>query len=361
MKTQFSTIVLKGEKNQVLQIFHQVSALKESIRKQSITVERAGANYFVSENARIYLDGLEKRTNVVIEVTEPIKEYSSPASSSGSVSNRFSRMCIAKLRQSSCQLGVYIGDITDFEKAEVIVNAANCELKHIGGLAAAILSKGGPVIQEASNRYTKRNGKLATGDAWLSTDVGKLPCKALVHAVGPVWYNGFSKEEKLLEKACIETLCLVSHVYRSIAFPAISSGIYGFPIDKCAKCMTKAIINYCESNPDSSLKEICIVLHSSKVEDAEHFISALKYQLPQGSVISDQEHEYTSTHSTSASMSQYASESSSLVDSTLSRSSRRKKSGRKRTSAVAANVLDCIKLTKGSLLDVKVCNKNKFT
>ena len=356
-ENSISTVVLKGEKDQVLQVIHQVSALKKSISKRSITVERAGTNYFVSENARLYLDGIEKRTDVIIEVTEPIKDCSSPVSSSGSASNRYSRMCTAKLQQTSCQLGVYIGDITDFGKAEVIVNAANCDLKHIGGLAAAILSKGGSIIQEASDRYTKRKGKLATGDAWLSTDVGNLQCKALVHAVGPVWHNGFSKEEQLLEKACIETLRLVSHDYQSIAFPAISSGIYGFPIDKCAKCMTKAIISYCESNPGSSLKEVCIVLHSSKVRDAEHFISAFKHQLPPGSVMSDQMHGYSSIYSSSYSISQYASESPSLVDSTPSRSSR-KKSGRKRTSAVAANVLDCIKLTKGSLLDIKVCKNN---
>ena len=352
-----STVVLKGEKDQVLQIFHQVSALKESISKRSITVERAGTNYFVTEHARLYLDGIEARTNVIIEVAEPIKikDSSNPASLSGSASSKFSRRCTAKLQQSSCQVSIYIGDITDFEKAEVIVNAANCDLKHIGGVAAAILSRGGSVIQEASDRYTKRKGKLVTGDAWLSTDTGNLPCKALVHAVGPMWHNGINKEEKLLEKACMETLRLVSHGYQSIAFPAISSGIYGFPIDKCAKCMTKAIINYCESNTASSLKEICIIIHSSKVDDADHFISALKQRLPQGSVIVDQGHGDNRTYSVSSPIPQYSGTPSPSADGNPSRSSRRKKSGRRRTSGVTANVLDRIQLTRGSLLDVKVC------
>ena len=351
-----SIVTLKGEKDHVLQIFQQVSALKERIIKQSRTVERAGTNYFVTESARVYLDGIEKRTNVIIEVAEPIKDSSNSVSSSGSVSSKFSRKCIAKLQQSSCQISVYVGDITDFEKADVIVNAANCDLKHIGGVAAAILNKGGPIIQEASDKYTKRKGKLATGDAWMSTDVGNLPCKALVHAVGPVWQKGATKEEKLLEKACVETLRLVSHTYRSIAFPAISSGVYGFPIDKCAKCMTKAIINYCESHPTISLREICIVVHSSKYSDADHFISALKQQLPRGSVNID----HISQTYLSSSISQYVTRSPSSADGNTSRSGRKKRTAKSRTSSAVANVLDRIHLVKGSLLDVKVCYKYKF-
>ena len=348
-ENSMSTVILKGEQDQVLQFCNQVSALKESICRRSVTVERAGTNYFVSENARIYLDGLEKRANVVIEVTEPI---SNPAPSSSSFSSKFSRKCTARLQQSSCRISVYVGDITDFENAEVIVNAANCDLKHIGGLAAAILSKGGPIIQESSNRYTTRRGKLATGDAWLTTEVGTLPCKALVHAVGPVWHGGIRKEEKLLEKVCMEALCLVSQAYQSIAFPAISSGIYGYPIDKCAKCMSKAILSYCESNPLSSLKDVYIVIHSSKLSDANNFISALEEQLPQGSVIIDKDDGNIQTFS-SSSISPYASRLPSSTVDTSSRPSRKRKSGR-RTSGVAANVLDCIKLSRGSLLDVKV-------
>ena len=344
-----TSVFLKGEKDRVIEVFQKISTLKESIKKRSITVERAGTNYFVSENARMYLDGIENRTKVVIEVAEPIKDSMDTVSSASSIPSKFTRKCVAKPKQSSCQIGIYIGDITDFEKAEVIVNAANCELKHIGGVAAAIATKGGPQIQEESDSYVRRKGKLATGDAWLTTKVGNLPYKALVHAVGPIWQSGFN-EEVLLEKACTEAMQITSHDYRSIVFPAISSGVYEFPIDKCAKCMTKSIIRYCESNPISDLEEICIVIHPSKAGDADHFISALQLQLPQESVIVDSAHPKTWMPSTP----QYSNESPSSVNSGPSRSSRRKKSTKKNVSATA-DVLDCIKLTRGSLLDVKVC------
>lgn len=343
-----STVFLKGEKDRVIEIFQKISTLKDSIKKRSITVERAGTNYFISENARMYLDGVENRTKVVIEVAEPIKDSMDAVSSASSISSKFTRKCIAKLKQSSCQIGIYIGDITDFEKAEVIVNAANCDLKHIGGVAAAIATKGGSQIQEESDKYIKRRGKLATGDAWLTTKIGNLPCKALVHAVGPVWHSGLNKEEVLLEKACIEALQIASHDYRSIAFPAISSGVYGFPIDKCAKCMTKSMIRYCNSNPSSSLEEICIVIQLSKAGDTDHFISALQQQLPQESVIVD------AAQSKKSPIPQYSSGPPSLANSGPSRSSRRKKSTKNGASATA-DVLDRIQLTRGSLPDVKVC------
>ena len=82
------------------------------------------------------------------------------------------------------RISIYIGDITEF-RAEVIVNAANEDLKHIGGVADAILKKGGQQIQAVSDRHVRSHGKLRPGEAWLSTEVGHLPCMALIHAVGP--------------------------------------------------------------------------------------------------------------------------------------------------------------------------------
>ena len=78
------------------------------------------------------------------------------------------------------------GDITEF-RADVIVNAANEELKHIGGVADSVLKKGGQVIQQESDRYVRSHGSLKPGEIWLSHVVGNLSCSALIHAVGPRW------------------------------------------------------------------------------------------------------------------------------------------------------------------------------
>ncbi|VAX26804.1 UPF0189 protein SSO2899 [hydrothermal vent metagenome] len=145
------------------------------------------------------------------------------------------------------------GDITERD-VDVIVNAANSHLKHGGGVAGAIARKGGKIIQEESDRI----GFVPVGSAAITT-AGKLPCKAVIHAVGPRMGEG--NEDEKLKNALLSSLQLASeHGYKSISIPAISSGIFGFPKDRCAKILVNESRRFLEENPDISLEviEFCI-------------------------------------------------------------------------------------------------------
>ena len=348
-----SKILLRGERDCVKYISREILALKNSICKQSEVIKQTDTRFLTSENGRIYLDGIETRVQVTIEVVRP---ESSPNVPHIVGSNCYLK-CTAKLTEKT-SVYVFIGDICDFDGADVIVNAANDELKHIGGVAYALSKKGGPVIDEESTQFIKKHGKLNTGDAWLTTKVGNLPCKALVHTVGPVWNDRHQMDStRLLESACIQSLQKSSQGqgYRSIAFPAISSGVYGFPINKCAQCMVKAMIKFTNSDTPSNLRSIHFVIHRSNSENVKHFISALQHNLPAGSVSIAGEQ---LNHPTSTQVSMRSSGGSSHFE-TMKQPTKKSKSASKGATTIRSippGVVDCIKLTKGSLLNVQVRN-----
>ncbi len=347
-----SKIQLRGERDCVKKISLQISKLRGSICKQSDVIEQADIDYLTSEKARTYLDGIEVREHVTVEIAVPA---SSPILAHAIDTKHFLK-CQAKLTGMTT-FYLYIGDITEFNGADVIVNAANIELKHIGGVALALLKKGGPMIQEESTLYVRSHGNLKPGDAWLTTKVGNLPCKALVHVVGPKWSGNIRGDSRILEDACMQALQKSSREqsYRSIAFPTISAGVYGFPIDKCAVCMVKTILKF--SQTPSTLKDIIVVIHTSKSADANLFISALKQRLPPDSIhVNDEPAYMTQKHSTVS--------KAAATPAGTSKSAKKRKTTKKRgsilpsaaVSKVPPGVLDCIKLVKGSLLNVKVSN-----
>ena len=150
------------------------------------------------------------------------------------------------------------GDIT-FRNVDAVVNAANTNLKHGGGVAAAIVRKGGQIIQEESDKI----GFVPVGSAAITTS-GKLPCKAVIHAVGPRMGEG--DEDAKLRSAIRASLLIASEKkFRDIAIPAVSSGIFGFPKDKCAAILTSESLNFLlnrgEDNEESTLEivEFCII------------------------------------------------------------------------------------------------------
>jgi O-acetyl-ADP-ribose deacetylase (regulator of RNase III) len=128
------------------------------------------------------------------------------------------------------------GDITK-RSVDVIVNPANFYLKHGGGVAAAIVREGGTIIQEESDKIVRRKGLVPVGSVVITT-AGKLPCKVVIHTVGPRMGEG--NEEYKLRKAVRSSLLLASEKgFRSISMPAISSGIFGFPKEMCAKILVE--------------------------------------------------------------------------------------------------------------------------
>jgi O-acetyl-ADP-ribose deacetylase (regulator of RNase III) len=126
------------------------------------------------------------------------------------------------------------GDITKI-KVDAIVNAANNSLMGGGGVDGAIHRAGGMAILEDCRKIVARQGGCKTGEAVITT-AGKLPAKYVIHTVGPVWNGGHKSEEKMLANAYRNSLdlAMINNV-KSIAFPNISTGIYGYPKDQAAK------------------------------------------------------------------------------------------------------------------------------
>ena len=144
-----------------------------------------------------------------------------------------------KLTINKTILELTLGDITDLD-ADAIVNAANAALQLGGGVAGAIRRKGGPTIQEECNKI----GVIHVGGAVMTTG-GTLKAKHVIHAVGPV--HGEDHEDEKLKDATLNSLILADkNRLRSIAFPAISTGIFGLPKDRCATIMLSTTVAYLE-------------------------------------------------------------------------------------------------------------------
>ncbi|MDK2980798.1 MAG: O-acetyl-ADP-ribose deacetylase [Chloroflexota bacterium] len=157
-------------------------------------------------------------------------------------------------------LAICQGDLTA-EAVDAIVNAANAQLAHGGGVAAAISRAGGPAIQRQSNQWVQQHGP-AGHDHPAYTTGGDMPCRYVIHAVGPVWGSGDEKTK--LAAAIRSSLALAEQLkLGSIAFPAISTGIFGFPKDLAAAIFMQAIPAYLEKNPNGTMKLVKIVLYDT--------------------------------------------------------------------------------------------------
>jgi len=153
-------------------------------------------------------------------------------------------------------------DITEI-KVDAIVNAANSHLAHGGGVAGAIVRKGGSIIQEESNLWIKSRGIVPAGSCAI-TSAGILPAKYVIHAVGPRMGEG--DEDKKLKQATENALQTADkHCLKSIAFPAVSTGIFGYPVKKCAKIMLKCTAEYAKGQ--TGLEKVVFCLFD---EDALH-------------------------------------------------------------------------------------------
>jgi O-acetyl-ADP-ribose deacetylase (regulator of RNase III) len=145
------------------------------------------------------------------------------------------------------------GDITR-QRVDVIVNAANSHLAHGGGVAAAIALGGGPDLRRESEAHPF----VPVGEAAVTT-AGALPARWVVHAVGPVWSGGGEGEPELLASAYRSALAMATDLgARSIAFPSISTGIFGFPVERAAAIAIAALIEGEDEPTAPELIRICL-------------------------------------------------------------------------------------------------------
>ena len=165
-------------------------------------------------------------------------------------------------------LHIVQGDITR-EQVDAIVNAANSYLQHGGGVAGAIVHQGGNVIQQESDVWVQQHG-LVSHETPAFTGAGNLPCTYVIHAVGPVWGSG--DERRKLSAAITGSLELAEQLkLSSIAFPAISTGIFGYPLEQAAEVILQAIRNYFIQRKESTIHLVRMTLFDNKT--AQVFIN----------------------------------------------------------------------------------------
>jgi O-acetyl-ADP-ribose deacetylase (regulator of RNase III) len=172
-----------------------------------------------------------------------------------------------KTRVNDAVLELVEGDITEMD-VDAIVNAANERLAHGGGVAGVISRKGGSVIQSESDAWVQSHGRVPTGSAAI-TSGGKLEAgenrRFVIHAVGPV-YDGTDRSAELLASAVRAALRMADdRGLKSVALPAISTGIFGYPMEEAARVMLRAAITYLEG--ETGLERVVFCLYGQSAFD----------------------------------------------------------------------------------------------
>jgi O-acetyl-ADP-ribose deacetylase (regulator of RNase III) len=163
------------------------------------------------------------------------------------------------------RLSIIQGDITQ-QSTDAIVNAANSGLMGGGGVDGAIHRAGGPAILEECKQIVARQGRLPTGQAVITT-AGNMKARYVIHTVGPIWHGGSQGEPGLLASAYRESLKLAAaNKLASVSFPSISTGAYGYPVDKAARIAVKEVATFLAG--ETAVKEVVFVLFDARTYEA---------------------------------------------------------------------------------------------
>ena len=267
------TIVLEGETTPVKTLAQKIQELQKGIATKRREIAKPGlVEHFYTQEGKKQLIRVGAHHRAIVEVStaedqefeeeQIAKQETHPLLISGTVGE-------------GATVEVRKGDLTEFP-VDVMVNAANEQLNHGGGIAGVISRKGGPIIQDESTKYVNRRGQVDIGKAVILKGTGNLPCKSIVHAVGPRWRGGKNNEPTLLSKAVYSSLQAAAEKgFQSISFPAISSGIFGVPVDVCAKAMFDGVNNFFNDN-NPEMKVVIMLFEDKHIGE---FISAAKENL----------------------------------------------------------------------------------
>ncbi|KAL0151574.1 hypothetical protein M9458_053123, partial [Cirrhinus mrigala] len=256
-------IKLSGERTFVQPAMSFFKRLADDLYTDTMTIKKAGAKKYFMEQGKMMLSVLlkEKTVVVVLQEDDMLEEEE----------DGFTKGSFEDIGEVSCKVQIPGGVTVTVKKADIcklqvdaVVNAANEDLDHTGGVALALLQAAGPCLQQYCNQYKKINGPLKPGDA-IITDAGRLPCKYVVHTVGPRFNNSDRRiAAQCLRRAVRESLNQASiKNCSSIAIPVISSGIFGCPLDLCTESIVKEVRVFIEDHnrrgSNSTLTKIHLV------------------------------------------------------------------------------------------------------
>ncbi|XP_051779119.1 protein mono-ADP-ribosyltransferase PARP14-like isoform X1 [Erpetoichthys calabaricus] len=231
-------VIITGPQQQVTSVQSSIQKALPSIILEDLVIPKPGAYKCFSEYGSSYLSSISKEYNCVIK----FKEDTNIEILHTSETQR--NLCDFKLETGKV-LSLRQGDITK-EKVDAIINAANEQLSHGAGVAVAISDSAGPGFQKECSELVRRQGKIKTGKAVL-TKAGKLPCKAVIHAVGPNWSEdkNVNRVKQLLASAIKEALEIAEQKgFRTVAMPCVSCGIFSVPVELSAECIISAVKNF---------------------------------------------------------------------------------------------------------------------
>ncbi|NXT15310.1 PAR14 polymerase, partial [Prunella fulvescens] len=289
VKVDFSTqkncevILLSGPKTKVLEGVSLVERILSDLHFKRVVIDLPGAKAYIKEQADLLVPHIKQMFKCLFLLEEqPEEQLKEQKHSEGGKLHM-------QVTMGETVIALYKADLCT-HPVDVVVNASNEDLNHIGGLADALSRAAGPVLQEECDELMRKLGNLQPGCAVI-TRAGKLPCKNVIHAVGPRW-SGEKSEMcvNLLKKTVKNCLELADeNNYRSIALPAISGGIFGFPMELCTYSIVSSIKETLEeSRGSSSLKEVHLVGFAQ--DNIQAFSKAFR------AVFSDSSASYRSLH-----------------------------------------------------------------
>lgn len=259
-QTRRKVIALAGPRSAVLKGVELFQNILSSLCANFVLIDKPGAREFFKGQEHLYVAGALQQYHCLLRMQDSTDEKEAIMTEVDDFPEEMGPpRCMIKLKDGIV-ITVHKGDLTRCQ-VDVVVNAANEELKHIGGLAEALLKAAGPQLQRECNDLVRKYGIVRPGCAVISSS-WNLPCKQLIHAVGPRWNN--SEKERctqLLKNAVSGSLQIAdSYNHQSIAIPAISSGIFGFPLKECAHAIATSVKEtLTEFVGLRSLKQICLM------------------------------------------------------------------------------------------------------
>ncbi|XP_073490623.1 protein mono-ADP-ribosyltransferase PARP14-like [Aquarana catesbeiana] len=269
-----NSICLSGPRVKVQEAANTIKDILQSLHSDTLRIEKPGAKKFCKANEEVHATTARTNYHCVIRLEE-----------AGVENDPFGKSRYQVTLPNGMILSVYKDNMCR-HKVDVIVNAANEQLKHGGGLAKAILDAAGRKLQDDCDQIIRKYGKLSTGESVI-TDAGNLPCNRIIHTVGPRWKSHSPpKCAQLLQKAITTSLQLASEKsLSSIAIPAVSSGIFGFPIKLCAENIVEAIWDYVETpGQQSTLQRIHLVDMKEETVKAFSEVAKAKFGNQMGAV-----------------------------------------------------------------------------